>query len=144
MWQRVPSSKEQSHVIDGLLEGSSNVESLWLRATPLHGSPLVFQLSVAWISHCWNSAFNALTSHQPEKKPLNCCNSQKKKKKFASKRLIYLCINRSCHVCKSFDTVKVRYQIGKQNQTRHCESKCTTLKDLIKYKDQISHYSFCI
>ncbi|KAK8664510.1 hypothetical protein V6N13_084296 [Hibiscus sabdariffa] len=62
MWQAVLSQSQlrlrgQSH----LIEGTPNSKSSLLRATPLHGSPLMFHESVARIRHCWKMEFNALT-----------------------------------------------------------------------------------
>ena len=62
IWQMVPLLKVQSHLIDGLLIGSS--KSISFKAVPLYGSPLMFHNATACASHCWNIEINALTVSQ--------------------------------------------------------------------------------
>ena len=62
IWQMVPLLKVQSHLIDGLLIGSS--KSVSFKVVPLYGSPLMFHNATACASHCWNIEINALTVSQ--------------------------------------------------------------------------------
>ena len=64
IWQMVPLLKVQSHLIDGLLIGSS--KSISFKAVPLYGSPLMFHNATACASHCWNTEIkcpHCLTTH---------------------------------------------------------------------------------
>ena len=60
MWQVLLLLYEQLHLMVGLI--SSSTPNVVLMAVPVHGSPLIFHIGVAFTFHLWNIVFNALTA----------------------------------------------------------------------------------